>query len=150
MSNRLKQIAENLHTQDNRSTADPAFLVQACERIGPIMWEYSSGNLYFHDHNECETYYEDGPDPERWKHLKELDLEAVLPDHITAAGYVENWATVQVCFTEQGCKDYLEANGHNLRHYHGTRIYVASFHRNAEMVEIRRALMDWAPEGGGQ
>ena len=143
----LQAIAENLKTQDNRCTAHPAFCVQVKERIGPIMSEYSDGEgSMFHDHHQCETYYSDGPDPDEWKRLKALEEVCELPDHITAAAYVERWKTVQTCFTEEGCKRYLAQDGHNLRHYHGTRIYVESFHRNLEMLEIREALMSPQPE----
>ncbi len=41
------------------------------------------------------------------------------------------------CFTEQGCKDYLAANGHNLRL---PFIYVKSGFRNAEYIGIRNWL----------
>ena len=112
----LLAIGEKLRTQDNRMTREPMFCVQVCERIGPIMPEYGSGELMFHDHHETETYYKDGFDPEKW-------------------------ITVQVCFTEDGCKRHLELNGHNYRYHHGTRIYAESFHRNPEMLEIRAALL---------
>lgn len=140
-SDSLLAIGEKLRTQDNRMTRDPMFCVQVCERIGPIMPEYGSGELMFHDHHETETYYKDGFDPEKWKELKELHEMGDLPDNITAASYVEKWITVQVCFTEDGCKRHLELNGHNYRHHHGTRIYAESFYRNPEMLEIRAALL---------
>ena len=140
-SESLLAIGDKLRTQDNRMTRDPMFCVQVCERYGPIMPEYGSGELMFHDHHETETYYKNGFDPEKWKELKELYDMGDLPENITAASYVEKWITVQVCFTEDGCKRHLELNGHNYRHHHGTRIYAESFHRNPEMLEIRAALL---------
>ena len=140
----LQAIRKNLHTQDNRCTANPAFCVQVLERIGPIMPEHGSGNVMFHDHQDCETYYEDRPDPEEWQRLKALDDSGDLPDHITLGSYIEKWITVQTCFTEHGCKLHLEQNGHNYRHHFGTRIYAESFHRNPEMLAIRKALMEGA------
>lgn len=133
-------IGERLRTQDNRCTADPAFCVQVCERIGPLMPEYSD-RLMFHDHENMETYYEDRPDPEEWKRLKRLGDAGDLPKHVTAGGYVEKWVTVQTCFTEEGCKHHLELNGHNYRHRFGVRIYAEYFNRNPEMLAIRGALM---------
>ena len=140
-SSALLAISEHLRTQDNRCTCDPAFCVQVCERIGPIIPEYGNGNIMFHNHEQMETYYSDGPDPDEWKRLKHLDDTGNLPDEISAGGYVELWRTVQTCFTEDGCRRYLEADGHNLRHYHGVRIYAESFRRNHEMVEIREFLL---------
>ena len=142
---KLAAIGENLRTQDNRCTANPAFCVQVLERIGPIMLEYGSGEICFFDHEQCETYYKDGFDPERWEELHSLHEIGHLADNITASSYVEKWITVQTCFTEAGCKRYLELDGHNLRHFHGVRIYADSFGgRNLEMLEIRNALLSLA------
>ena len=138
---KLNAIGGHLRSQDNRCTANPAFCVQVLERIGPIMLEYGSERICFFDHGECENYYEDGFEPERWAELKALHDEANLPDEITASSYIEKWITVQTCFTEAGCKRYLELDGHNLRHFHGVRIYAESFNRNVEMLEIRAALL---------
>lgn len=137
----LQAIGQLLRTQDNRCTANPMFCVQVLERHGPMLPEYSDTRMY-HNWDHTETYYEDRPDPEEWKRMKALDEAGKLPDHVTAGGYIEEWKTVQVCFTEDGCKRYLELDGHNLRHYFGVRIYAESFGgRNVEMLEIRKALM---------
>jgi len=59
-------------------------------------------------------------------------------------GYRDRWETVMVAFTEEGCKNYLELDGHNCRHraHDGqVRIYVESFNRCQEMITIRDALM---------
>jgi len=98
--------------------------------------------LMFYDHDEVENYYADGPDPERWLELQELEHRGNLPEHITTRGYQEVWKTVQVCFTLAGAKQHLEINGHNYRHYYGTQIYVDSFYRNPEMQAIREWLMN--------
>jgi len=53
-----------------------------------------------------------------------------------------------VAFTEKGCEEHLELNGHNYRykaHRGATRIYVESFHRCPEMIAIREALMSLKP-----
>lgn len=136
----IKAIGHQIHTQDNRCTANPAFCVQVLERIGPIMLEYGNGEICFHDFYQCETYYHDNCDPKKWKKLKKLEDDGELPDRYIAASYIEKWITVQTCFTEEGCKRYLELDGHNLRHYHGVRIYAESFNRNVEMLEIRKFI----------
>ena len=137
----LLVIGEQLRTQDNRGTANPAFCVQVLERYGPMMLEYGNGNLMFHDHEACETYYQDKPDEDRWAELKTQYEDGDLPRNISAGGYIEVWRTVQTCFTEAGCKRYLALDGHNLRHFHGVRIYAESFNRNVEMLEIREYLL---------
>ncbi len=141
-SDALFSIGEHLRTQDNRCAANPSFCVQVLERIGPIQLEYGSGEVMFYDPHQSETYYKDKGDTERWKELKALHDDYELPDGIEVASYVEVWKTVQTCFTENGCKRYLELDGHNLRHYYGVRIYAESFNRNVEMLEIRKALME--------
>ena len=144
--NALRCIGERLRTQDNRATSCPSFCVQVLVRTGPMLLEFSDGDLMFHDHADCETFFEDGPDPEQWANLKSLLSKQALPERVTAGGYVERWETVQTCFTEVGCAQYLAANGHNLRHHHGTRIYVDSFNRNSEMIEVREFLLSQRPE----
>jgi hypothetical protein len=50
-----------------------------------------------------------------------------------------------VAFTERGCQEYLELDGHNVRHraFRGeVRIYVESFRRCPEMLAIRAALLE--------
>lgn len=136
----LLHIAEQIQTQDNCMTRDPMFCVQVLERIGPIMQCYGSGNLMFLDEEEQECYYADDNDPSRFLELKDLHDTGDLPDHIIAASYIDKWFTIQTCFTENGCKSYLEEDGHNLQHYKDVRIYIESFHRNKEMQEIRRFL----------
>jgi hypothetical protein len=140
-SDPLSAIGKLLRTQDNRCTAYPMFCVQVCERIGPLNDDLGGGDRMFHNHEESETYYPDRPDPAEWDRLKALDDDGELPDYVCTGIYIEKWLTVQVCFTEEGCKRHLELNGHNYRSYFGTRIFVESFHRNPEMLAIREALL---------
>jgi hypothetical protein len=117
------------------------FCVQVLERIGPIMLDYGNGNICIHDHEGCETYYHDGFDKERFQELARLHNENTLSEDYSVSGYTEKWITVQTCFTEDGCQRYLDRNRHNLRGYHGVRIYADSFNRNVEMLEIREFLI---------
>ena len=111
----LLAIGERLRTQDNRITQNPMFCVQ-------------------------EKYKIRGLD-QRWTDRTEwiLDGETVEPETEGAEeyGYREEWQTVMVAFTEEGCKEYLRQNSHNLR---VPRIYVESFNRCPEMIAIRQAL----------
>jgi hypothetical protein len=61
-----------------------------------------------------------------------------LPDGVRRLGYIEVWEFVTGCLTEQGCKDYIACNGHNLRE---PRIYAYGAYRNAEFIALRKWLM---------
>ena len=69
-----------------------------------------------------------------------VDGEEVEEDTEDAEEYsiAERWETVMVAFTEDGCKEYLRQNGHNLCE---PRIYVESFNRCPEMIAIRNWLL---------
>jgi len=117
----LLDIAARLRTQDNRCTAEPMFCVQEKKRDIGYDAAYSAGDTV-------------------WINMEGGNYETVPPNTPKAEefGYKDRWETVMVCFTEEGCKDYLRQNGHN----HGeTRIYVESFRRCDEMIRIRAWLM---------
>jgi len=119
--NDLSDISERLRTQDNQCTCEPMFCVQEKKRDIGYDPSCSNGNTV-------------------WIDTEGGDYIEVLPETPGAEeyGYKDRWETVMVCFTEEGCKDYLRQNGHN----HGeTRIYVESFHRCDEMIRIRQFLM---------
>lgn len=49
------------------------------------------------------------------------------------------WEFVTACFTEQGCKDFIAINGHNLKE---PRIYAKGSYRNYEYQAVRNFLKD--------
>lgn len=110
----LLEIAERLRTQDNRITQNPMFCVQQRVKIRGLHPRWSDNTEWI------------------------LDGEVVEPETEGAEeyGYRHEWQTVMVAFTEEGCKEYLRQNSHNLRE---PRIYVESFNRCPEMIAIR----DW-------
>lgn len=119
LNSELLAIADRLKTQDNRITAEPMFCVQEKRR------EYGYDPSVVDDHVWLDALN---------------DYEEVAEDFPGAikTGYKDNWHTVMVAFTEEGCEAYLRANGHN----HGeTRIYVESFRRCQEMIALRAWLM---------
>lgn len=131
--NELSQIGERLRTQDNRITMNPMFCVQIKVRDVGYDSAYSDSKCW-HDSANCHTVYDDDkdfkapPEGEEWDEF----------------GYVDRWETVMVAFTEKGCEDYLEIDGHNVRHRahnNEVRIYVESFNRCHEMIAIRESLM---------
>jgi hypothetical protein len=132
----LLAIAENLRTQDNRITANPIFLVQKKVRTYGFDPDYD-------DTGEFTVWrHQDGAeaDAEEAARLDALDdAGGELPEEWSRTSFQDSWETVQPFFTEDGAKEYLRINGHNV---HGeTRIYVESGWRNAEWETIRELLL---------
>ncbi|EKG4879620.1 ead/Ea22-like family protein [Escherichia coli] len=102
-------IGENIRTQDNRITSDPMFCVyQKREIVVDADYDYDRIVWVDEDGNEAnksqsrrlELLHENFREPpEKWRRVAVKDIDEF----------------VTCCFTEQGCKDYLAANGHNLR-----------------------------------
>jgi len=117
----LKKITEQLRTQDNRCTNLPMFCVQEKKREYGFDPQWSDNCVWIDtvsgDYGVSET------ERDGWE----------------KTGYKDFWITVMVCFTEQGCMDYLSVNGH---HHGETRIYVESFYRCEEMIKVREFLMN--------
>lgn len=133
LTDKLKSISERLKTQDNRATMNPMFCVQIKVRDVGYDTAYSDQKCW-HDSANDETIYDDDkdfkgePEGEEWYEF----------------GYVDRWETVMVAFTEEGCKEYLELNGHNDKwraHNGEVRIYVESFNRCPEMIAMREVMM---------
>ncbi|EJQ0408117.1 ead/Ea22-like family protein [Escherichia coli] len=124
-------IGENIRTQDNRITSDPMFCVYQKREIvvdadydyDRIVWVDEDGNEANKRQNRrLELLHENFREPpEKWRRVAVKDIDEF----------------VTCCFTGQGCKDYLAANGHNLRL---PFIYVKSGFRNAEYIGIRNWL----------
>ena len=132
-SNRLLAISERLKTQDNRITQNPMFCVQIKVRDVGYDWAYADSHCWRDSANGLTIYDDDKdfkgePEGDEWDKF----------------GYRDRWETVMVAFTEKGCEEYLELNGHNDRrraHNGEVQIYVESFNRCPEMIAIREALM---------
>ncbi|EOL1126408.1 ead/Ea22-like family protein [Escherichia coli] len=124
-------IGENIRTQDNRITSDPMFCVYQKREIvvdadydyDRIVWVDEDGNeANKRQSRRLELLHENFREPpEKWRRVAVKDIDEF----------------VTCCFTEQGYKDYLAANGHNLRL---PFIYVKSGFRNAEYIGIRNWL----------
>lgn len=126
----FKIIGENIRTQDNRATSHPLFAVMQKREIvvdgdydhDRIIWWHSDGyEASETKRRRLELLHDDFRDTGEWRRLAVKEIN----EFVTA------------CFTEQGCKDYLNANGHNLRH---PFIYVFSAYRNAEFIAVREWL----------
>lgn len=133
----LTEIGKLVATQDNRMTEAPMFVV---EQKTPVISDS--------EYNDCRVEWRETENgdymlasPERADRL-----EALFKDGRETAGWrryevTDVWTFVTACFTEQGCKDYLARNGHNLRE---TRIYAYGSYRNEEFRAIRNWLKSLA------
>ena len=128
----LLAISDRLRAQDNRATQHPMFCLQKLVRDVGYVPGYGDGETV-------------------WIDMQSGDYEEVAPETEGAEefGYKDRWETVMVAFTEQGIKDYMCKNGHNVQRvaYNGqTRIYVESFRRCDEMIKIREFLLSGRPD----
>ena len=130
----FKTISDNIRTQDNRATSHPLFAVMQKREIvvdgdydhDRFVWVDEEGQeATDHQKRRLDLFIKNFREPpEKWRHLAVKEIN----EFVTA------------CFTEQGCKDYLDANGHNLRY---PFIYAFSAYRNAEFIAVR----EWLAKG---
>ena len=137
----IRKIAELIKTQDNRITDQPIFIVQRERRD----YGYDSG--WADDYVWCniadsEECIEE--EDEQYEVLNNQDENGEIDSDWYRCYYKKRWEYVTACFTEQGCKDYIAANGHNLGK---TRIYADGSYRNFEFREVRDFLLSLI-EGG--
>lgn len=130
------EMAQEIRTQDNASTAEPIYIVQQRQRMygidpdlcddGEIVWMD-----LMNDHEEIKG--------EEAKSLEEAYQESLeIPENYTRTGYMDTWEFVQPFFTKKGAEDYIEVNRHRLT---DPRIYVDSAYRNYEWQEVRKRLL---------
>jgi len=136
----IPTIATNLRTQDGRMTSNPIFVVQQKRRICGLSEYYSDDYVWVNNDSE-------EVDEEKAAELEEADDRDTFQDGFTTKGYRkvyyrDEYVFVQPFFTEQGAKDYLAINGHNLRE---PRIYVESGYRNEEWEMIRAHFVGLKP-----
>lgn len=128
----LRAIHTALHTQDNRITREPMFAVQERKRVCGIDAGYDPKIMWINE--DCNAV-----GAEECAALEaQYQIDGTRPEGRTRVGYHEYWDFVTACFTEQGCKDYLTRNGHNLGE---TRIYAYGTYRNGEWSTVRDFLM---------
>jgi len=134
----LKKIGQLIRTQDNRSTDQPMFIVQENVKVWRVHPEDAEGHIWF-DSDDSEqvcdelaakfdSYEEEGG--KGWK-IDQQDFEKIY--------FRTRWEFVTVCFTEQGCKEYIARNKHN--HREELRIYGWHSFRNAEFRSVRTFIM---------
>jgi hypothetical protein len=131
-----ERIGELLRTQDNRITSDPLFVVE--KKVLDYGYEdgYEEGYSWIDFDND---HYE--ADEGEHANLDRLDKNDDVPPGWRKVGYKVRWEFVTCCLTEQGCKDYLKINGHNVGE---SRIYAYSGWRNYEWQHVRKAFLNGA------
>jgi len=128
----MQEIGYLIRTQGNRCTSDPIFIVQRRRRTYGVDTDFTDKTVWMDsDHEEATA-----DEAARLDKLLRKNGEVA---NWKKYGFVEHWDFVTACFTEQGCKDYLAVDGHNLGE---TRIYVASGYRNAEWIAVRKFLAE--------
>ena len=130
----ISEIQNQLLTQDNRATDAPIFIVQQQVREYGVDPDYgTAGHVWIDDYDS-----ENVADEDEAADLDRREDAGEETDGWTKVHYRERWDFVTACFTEQGCKDYLTINGHNLKK---TRIYADGSFRNEEFRAVRELLM---------
>lgn len=128
---KMKEIGRLIKTQDNRITDAPIFIVQQKLRIwGTDSDEYAWLETESGDYSEA--------DPEKAEELEALDDAGEYTPGWEKYYYQDSWEFVTACFTESGCQDFINRNGHNL---HSPRIYAEGSYRNEEWRTIRDYLI---------
>jgi len=134
----LRDLAEQLRTQDNAITENPIFVVQQRRRLyGYNSDEYSQedcvvGIEWFSDeyqdeadeaqHKAFQAYWrEHHEEPEGWRRV----------------GYIDLWEFVQPFLTRKGAEKFIAENRHNLK---SPRVYVESGYRNGEWKFLREFI----------
>lgn len=145
---RMTEIGQLIHTQDNRATDTPIFIVEEQRRTYGFDPDYTEDHVAWID--MANDHVEATPE-EHTKLEAQWGEDGIEPDGWTRTAYQDAWHFVTACFTEQGCKDYIAANGHN--HRGALRVYAAGSWRNEEWRAVAKflaELAELATAGGGQ
>jgi hypothetical protein len=135
---KIAAIIELLHTQDNRITSHPLFAVQQKRQVAGLEDGYEESHEWINE--DCEAIR----DAEEIANLEAAYREGAETPGARRIGVAWHWEFVTGCMTEQGCKDFLACNGHNLNE---PRIYAYSGYRNAEFIAVREWLMSLRTHG---
>jgi len=134
----LREIGRLLATQDNRCTDQPLFVVQ---QKRAYVTEDGYNDCYYEWRETTSGDYSIAS-PQKRVHLEKYFAEhGCAPDGWMRFAMFDTWEFVTACFTEQGCKEYLRINGHNLNE---PRIYADGSFRNHEYRAVRNWLLSIA------
>lgn len=141
----MAKLGQLIIDQDNRATDAPIFIVQ--QKRSYVTEDGYHNSRY--EWRETESGDYSGPDGD--EELARLDKfysnEGHEPKGWRRFAVTDVWEFVTACFTEQGCKNYLAINGHNLTE---PRIYAEGSYRNEEFRAVRNVLIGFSKPLAGQ
>lgn len=151
----LKELANEIKTQDNRGTASPYYYtVRQKKRIVGIDANYSENTVWLDTYSGEFTEWateEDAIKAVMKDH--ELDREAAekfVDDNVTEFGTTEYEYDTNVFLTYKGFLEHMKLNGHNYSGRHDgdnfkerdyCKSYVEYAHRNPELKRLLEIIM---------
>ena len=130
MKTTIFEIAERMKGQDNRATAFAIYCVQVRRKVFGVDLAYIGRPVYVSTEG---TEFATEEEAIQNQETHNEDYECV--------GVTDYWETVQSFFSCEGAEKYIEENAHNMDQ---PRIYVASAHRNDELVSVIQFLGELA------
>ena len=134
----IRQMSENLKTQDNAGTADPIFVVYERLMIVGLEDGYQESWSWITDDDGDTTEADDDLVPILTKLHDDCEPLVIGSRTYRKIGikYVDKFCAAFL--TRKGAENYLAINKHNLT---APFIYVESMFRNAEMIAVRNHFM---------
>lgn len=148
----LKELSQEIKTQDNRGTASPYFYqVQEDEVIGvpdgcgEVAW-VSDDTIIKTDDEIKQAVFEwkdwtlgDGEDEKKYKELDRFDIDDIMEENYRKVD-VSVRHTYSNCFlTFKAYEEHVRRNGHNLSN---PKSFLFHAYRNAEMEMLFKFLKD--------
>lgn len=133
----LRNLAQQLQTQDNAYTASPNYCIQEHQLFCGIDEDYGGTIGWFSE----EARFPEEPTSRKHRALERYyDRYGKEPIGWTRCGYEFRWRHTGVCFlTYEAAHAYVAGRGRR-QHENEIRVYVDSHYRNHEMREVRRLL----------
>ena len=130
----LKELINRIDNQDNRVTAQPLQFLFQIKRTMVVDGDYNYDEIHYY-HPILERSY---PSYEKCLTvLKENGYDEKEQEDIRKLYIKHYWETSQAFLTEEGVKDHIRLNKHNLREY---RDYVVHAFRNPEFKNLIDAV----------
>lgn len=131
----LREMADQLRTQDNLATSQPLYCVMVKDRVYGMSSDYTDKYAWLDDEgNEAPG--------DAVESLEDADLVglATCIDGVEYERnhYIERDRFITVSLTRAGAEEHLRINGHNLP---GAHIYVTSLYRTPDMIALREWIL---------
>jgi hypothetical protein len=137
LSEQMKQLGEEIISQDNLGTMHPAFCVmqkRRCYGITEDYIDYVADGYVLVDEN--------GEEVDACEYKEDIESGEEI-EGISKVWYKNTDVVVASFFSRQAALDYIDANEHNLNE---PFLFVDSQHNNPEWKKIRAYLMALAQE----